>query len=130
MANAFMPTVFIADDDNLLIDFLRFRLERKGYEVRSSHDGQEALDQILSTPPDILLLDYQMPVRSAYEIIEILKQSPQCQHLPILVLASQWREKEVIDALELGITDYIVKPFSPQELLFRIDRALKQGAAS
>lgn len=124
-----MPTVFIADDDTLLIDFLRFRLERKDYLVRSSTDGQEALEQILASPPDVLLLDYQMPVRSAYEIIEVLKQAPQCQHLPILVLASQWREKEVIDALELGITDYIVKPFSPQELLFRIGRALKQGGA-
>lgn len=122
-----MARIYIADDDSLLIDLLRFRLERKGHSVVSSSDGELALQEILQNPPDILLLDYQMPVRSAHEMIEIIKQTPACKNMPILVLASQWREKEIIDALELGITDYIAKPFSPEELLFRIGRALKAG---
>lgn len=124
-----MATVYIADDDALLIDLLRFRLERKGHVVVSFHDGEVALREILRQPPDILLLDYQLPVRSAKEIVEILKQTPECSRLPILVLASQWREKEIIDALEIGVTDYISKPFSPEELLLRIERALKSRQA-
>lgn len=125
-----MANIFIADDDILLIDLLRFRLERTGHSVMSATDGELALELILKNPPDVLLLDYQMPVRNAQEIIEILKQDPACADLPILVLASQWREKEIIDALKLGITDYISKPFSPDELLFRIERALKSGRQS
>lgn len=121
-----MTTIHIADDDPLLIDLLRFRLERKSYTVRSSTDGEDALNQILASPPDLIILDYQMPVRSAYEIVEILKQDATCRDIPILVLASQWREEDVIDALQQGITDYVIKPFSPDELLFRIERALQQ----
>tara|TARA_R100001039_G_C1841160_1_gene102188 strand:- start:715 stop:1080 length:366 start_codon:yes stop_codon:yes gene_type:complete len=120
-----MPTIYIADDDPLLIDLLRFRLERKSYTVQSSTDGEEALTQMLASPPDLIVLDYQMPVRNAHEIVEILKQQPSCRDIPILVLASQWREEDVIDALQQGITDYVIKPFSPDELLFRIERALR-----
>ncbi len=119
-----MTTIYIADDDPLLIDLLRFRLERKRYTVCSSTDGEEALTQILASPPDLLILDYQMPGRNAYEIVEILKQDEACLNIPILVLASQWREEDVIDALQQGITDYVIKPFSPDELLFRVERAL------
>ena len=121
-----MTTIYIADDDPLLIDLLRFRLERKSYTVYSSTDGEEALNQILAMPPDLIILDYQMPVRNAHEIIEILKQSTTCCDIPILVLASQWSEEAVIDALQQGITDYVIKPFSPDELLFRIGRALQR----
>lgn len=121
-----MTTIYIADDDPLLIDLLTFRLERKSYSVLSSTDGEEALSQILAAPPDLILLDYQMPVRNAHEIIEVLKRDQACRNIPILVLASQWREEDVIDALEQGITDYVIKPFSPDELLFRIERALQR----
>lgn len=121
-----MATIYIADDDPLLIDLLRFRLERKSYTVHSSADGEEALSQMLASPPDLIILDYQMPVRNAHEIIEVLKQQETCRDIPILVLASQWREEDAIDALQQGITDYVTKPFSPDELLFRIERALQR----
>ncbi|HDZ09227.1 response regulator [Pseudohongiella sp.] len=121
-----MVNVYIADDDPLLIDLLRFRLERKSYLVRSTNDGEEALEQILASPPDLVILDYQMPGRNAHEIVKVLKQDAVCRDIPILVLASQWSEEDVIEALQQGITDYVIKPFSPDELLFRIERALKK----
>lgn len=120
-----MATIYIADDDQLLIDLLRFRLEGKSYTVRSSTDGEEALKQMLASPPDLIVLDYQMPVRNAHEIVESLKLHADCRDIPILVLASQWREEDIIGALQQGITDYVIKPFSPDELLFRIERALQ-----
>lgn len=120
-----MAAIFIADDDPLLIDLLRFRLERRGHVVHSSTDGDEALQQILDEVPDLIILDYQMPVRNAHEIIEALKHDERCRDLPVFVLASQWREEDVMDAFDLGITDYITKPFSPDELVFRLERALK-----
>jgi len=120
-----MADIYIAEDDPLLIDLLRFRLLRKGHTVRHNNDGEAALAAILAQPPDVLLLDYQIPARSVHEIIEVLKQNPSTTTMPILVLASQWREEEVMDALHQGITDYVVKPFAPDELLFRIERSLQ-----
>lgn len=120
-----MADIFIADDDQLLIDLLRFRLERNGHSVRSCSDGEQALEDIAAKCPDLILIDYQIPARSVQEIIDTLKSDARTSAVPLLVLASQWREDEVLDALKKGITDYIVKPFAPEELLLRIERALK-----
>lgn len=119
-----MADILIADDDQLLIDLLRFRLERKGHSVRSCSDGEQTLEDVAAKCPDLILIDYQIPARSIQEIIETLKSNEQTRNVPVLVLASQWREEDVLDALKKGITDYIVKPFAPEELLLRIERAL------
>lgn len=120
-----MASIFIADDDQLVIDLISFRLRRRGHEIDSATDGEQALESILRNPPDLLILDYLMPVMNGPDIIAALKHEPATAHLPILILAAQWRERDVMEALDLGVTDYMTKPFSPEELTFRVERALK-----
>lgn len=120
-----MADIFIADDDTLVIDLITFRLKRRGHTVRGCTDGEKALEEILEQPPDLIIMDYQLPVMNAPEVIHELKHRETTMNIPILILAAQWREKDVIEALGAGITDYMTKPFSPDELIFRINRALK-----
>lgn len=122
-----MARLFIADDDQLVLDLLSFRLERLGYAVQTATDGEVALESILQSPPDLIILDYIMPVLSGKEIISAIKKDPNTAHIPVLILTGQWREKDVMEALDLGVADYMTKPFSPEELIFRVKRALSQS---
>lgn len=120
-----MANIFIADDDQLVIDLISFRLQRRGHTVSGATDGELALEAILHRPPDLIILDYVMPVLNGPDIIAALKAEPATANIPVLILAAQWRERDVMDALDLGVTDYMTKPFSPEELIFRVERALK-----
>ncbi len=120
-----MANIFIADDDQLVIDLISFRLHRRGHTVSGATDGELALEAILRQPPDLIILDYVMPVLNGPDIIAALKAEPATANIPVLILAAQWRERDVIEALDLGVTDYMTKPFSPEELIFRVERALK-----
>ncbi len=120
-----MANIFIADDDQLVIDLISFRLQRRGHTVSGATDGEMALEAILHQPPDLIILDYVMPVLNGPDIIAALKADPATANIPVLILAAQWRERDVMDALDLGVTDYMTKPFSPEELIFRVERALK-----
>lgn len=120
-----MANIFIADDDQLVIDLISFRLQRRGHHVSGATDGELALEAIFHHPPDLIILDYVMPVLNGPDIIAALKAEPATSNIPVLILAAQWRERDVMDALDLGVTDYMTKPFSPEELIFRVERALK-----
>ncbi len=120
-----MANIFIADDDQLVIDLISFRLQRRGHTVSGATDGELALEAILHQPPDLIILDYVMPVLNGPDIIAALKAAPATANIPVLILAAQWRERDVMEALDLGVTDYMTKPFSPEELIFRVERALK-----
>ncbi|MDO8272731.1 MAG: response regulator [Gammaproteobacteria bacterium] len=120
-----MANIFIADDDQLVIDLISFRLQRRGHTVSGATDGELALEAILHQPPDLIILDYVMPVLNGPDIIAALKAESATANIPVLILAAQWRERDVMEALDLGVTDYMTKPFSPEELIFRVERALK-----
>ena len=120
-----MANIFIADDDQLVIDLISFRLQRRGHNVSGAIDGELALEAILRQPPDLIILDYVMPVLNGPDIIAALQAEPSTANIPVLILAAQWRERDVMEALDLGVTDYMTKPFSPEELIFRVERALK-----
>lgn len=120
-----MANIFIVDDDQLVIDLISFRLQRRGHTVSGATDGELALEAILHQPPDLIILDYVMPVLNGPDIIAALKAEPATANIPVLILAAQWRERDVMEALDLGVTDYMTKPFSPEELIFRVERALK-----
>ena len=119
-----MTKLFVADDDQLVLDLISFRLKRLGYEVHAASDGEQALESILALKPQLIILDYVMPVISGREIVSTLKSNCETSDIPILILTAQWREKDVMEALDLGVSDYMTKPFSPEELIFRVKRAL------
>lgn len=122
-----MPRIVIADDDPLVVELLSFKLMQRGYEVSSLTDGESILDNLLGSPPDLIILDYQLSSTSTGEIIATLRANPATTGVPIIILSSAWREQDVLEALESGINDFMTKPFSPNELLLRVDLALRNA---
>ncbi len=119
-----MASIFIADDDPMVIELIEFKLRRLGHKINSAQDGESALTLIKQSPPQLIILDYMLPILSAGEMIQELRKHENTQDIPIIILTAAWREKDVMDALDQGIADIMTKPFSPAELLMRIARIL------
>lgn len=123
-----MANIFIADDDPLVIDLLTFKLKRAGHEVTHSDDGERALLQLSGDHVDLIILDVLMPGVDGIEFIRQLKANLITRSIPIIVLAGQWQEQDMLEAFQTGAEDYITRPFSPAELLARIEKALARKA--
>ena len=120
MAN---ETILLADDDVMIVDALRYQLEKEGYAVTAAYDGEEALHLARASEPDLILLDVMMPKKHGWEVCrEIRRESA----VPILMLTARGEEMDRVLGLELGADDYIVKPFSFRELLARIHANLRR----
>ena len=117
------PLILIADDDPVVHESLGLYLESEGYEHQSAYDGQQALEMIESLHPDMMVLDLMMPKVSG---IDVCRQVRQGSTLPIIMLTAKGEEIDRILGLELGADDYIVKPFSPREVLARIKAVLRR----
>jgi two-component system response regulator MprA len=120
-------TVLLADDDARLRQFLELELSEEGYAVRSCGDGIGALTQIRQEPPDLLVLDWMLPDLSGVEVCQRLRSTG--VHLPVLMLTGRDAVKDRVEALDAGADDYLVKPFSIEELLARL-RALARRSNS
>ena len=117
------PLILIADDDPVVHDSLGLYLGSEGYEHQSAYDGQQALEMCESLHPDMMVLDLMMPKVSG---IDVCRQIRQNSSLPIIMLTAKGEEIDRILGLELGADDYIVKPFSPREVLARIKAVLRR----
>ena len=113
--------ILIAEDDDLMLKTLEFRLKRDGHEVIITRDGREALEKIDSHLPDLIITDIMMPYCSGLEIINAVKQK-RAKKIPIIILSGMGQEEVVLEAFQLGADDYITKPFSPNELSVRVKR--------
>lgn len=122
-----MARILLADDDPLVVDLITFKLKKRGHQVESIADGELILDSLKTHPPDLLILDYQLPAVSTGEILAFIKNNPATAQLPIIVLSSAWREQDVLETLQAGINDFMTKPFSPDELILRINLALSKA---
>src|SRR5512137_3018251 len=101
-------TILLADDDEMIVGVLRYRLEAEGYTVIVARDGEEALQLALSTNPDLVLLDVMMPQMQGWEVCRELRRT---SAVPILMLTARGEEMDRVLGLELGADDYVVKPF-------------------
>lgn len=119
--------VLVADDDELLIGVLSHKLSSKGFDVRSVRTGSEALDINAAEKPDLIVLDAMMPVMDGFAVLQRLKNDPESRETPVVMLSALRGEKNIVDALEAGAEDYLVKPFSPDELVSRLNRILKKA---
>ncbi|MCW6533707.1 response regulator [Sphingomonas lycopersici] len=120
-----MPRILVADDDDLLGELLRFKLESVGYEVTVVGDGEAALGEAQSGDYDLVVLDAMMPVLSGPEVLRVLRGAPRTDALPIVMLTSRKAQTEVAAALRSGANDYLTKPFIPDELVARVRAILK-----
>ncbi len=127
MGEASRGRVLLVDDGPVVADVLGRYLTFEGYEVASAKDGGEALALFRSWQPDLLVLDLMLPVIDGMEVCRILRKESQ---VPIIMLTARGEETDRIVGLELGADDYVVKPFSPRELVARIKAVLRRAVTS
>ncbi|NLD59428.1 MAG: response regulator transcription factor [Clostridiales bacterium] len=117
------PLILICDDDPVVHESLGLYLGSEGYEHQSAYDGQQALEMVESLHPDMVVLDLMMPRMSGIDVCRTIRQT---SSIPIIMLTAKGEEIDRILGLELGADDYIVKPFSPREVLARIKAVLRR----
>ena len=120
-------SVLLADDDVRLRQFLELELREEGYAVRSCGDGIGALTQIRQDPPDLLVLDWMLPDLSGVEVCQRLRSTG--VQMQVLMLTGRDAVKDRVEALDAGADDYLVKPFSIEELLARLRALARRGSA-
>jgi DNA-binding response OmpR family regulator len=123
------PSVLVAEDDEQIAYLLQFLLEREGYRVLLARDGQEALrfiDEI--QPPQLAIFDIMMPYADGFEVLAHLRDKPDWRTVPVIMLTARSQEKDIVRALDAGASDYVVKPFLPEELKARIRRLVPQNS--
>lgn len=118
-------TVLVVEDEENLVEALKYNLEREGYSVATSGDGQEGLDLALAIKPDLIILDVMLPHLDGFEVCRALRRETDA---PVLMLTARGEEIDRVVGLELGADDYITKPFSMRELLVRVRNMLRRAA--
>lgn len=121
------PVVLIADDDPDIQALVAFRLERAGCEVVRASDGEAALELALARTPDLAVVDWSMPKLDGLELTRRLRANAATADMPVLLLTARAQENDVATGLEAGVTAYMKKPFSGQELSERVETLLKTG---
>ncbi len=122
--------VLVAEDDDITAKIIRHRLEKEGFRVARFSDGQEAYDGAMSETPSLVLLDVKMPAMDGFEVLERLRKTPAYARIPIVMLTSMGSEADIVRGFDLGADDYILKPFSPVELIARLRRLMARGEAA
>jgi two-component system cell cycle response regulator len=118
-------TVLIADDSDLIRAVARDSLEDQGYRVTEAGDGRTALEACRQEPPDVVLLDIEMPGLDGYQVLAELKSNSELKHIPVVFLTSRGSTEEVVAGLRGGAHDYLKKPFEHAELLARVGSAMQ-----
>jgi DNA-binding response OmpR family regulator len=115
--------VLVADDEPSIVTALEFLLRREGYEVQVARNGEEALRLVEHAPPDLVLLDVMMPLKSGHEVCQRIRSRPEWRGVKIVMLTAKGGDAEVSRGIDFGADLYVTKPFSTRELMDRI-RAL------
>jgi len=121
-----MKKILLVDDEEDILEFLKYNLERENFEVLVSTNGEDALKQ-LSQSPDLIVLDIMMPGMDGFELYELIKKNKESQEIPIIFLTAKSGETDEIKGLDLGASDYIQKPISPKKLIARIKSNLRKS---
>ena len=116
--------ILVAEDDDLLAELMVFKLQEAGYVVEQTGDGETALQTVHANPPHAVLLDVMLPGMDGFEVLRTLKADPATADIPVLILSGRSLEQDVVSGLDLGASDYLVKPFMVKELLTRLHRLL------
>jgi two-component system, OmpR family, alkaline phosphatase synthesis response regulator PhoP len=123
-------SIIIVEDDEDIADSIRYNLEREGFRVRIAVTGEDAVNLILSGPPNLILLDLNLPGMSGFEICRRLRAESPTAKIPIVMLTARADETDKVLGLNMGADDYVTKPFSMRELVARINAALRRSEAA
>jgi len=119
--------VLIVDDEPNILTALEFLFRRSGYDVRLASNGVEALEQVETYRPDVVLLDIMMPVKNGYEVCQNVRERPHLAGMKIVMLSAKGSEAEINKGMSLGADRYVTKPFSSKDLLATIDQLFDAG---
>lgn len=120
------PYVLVVEDEPALLTLLRYNLEHEGFEVGEAVDGEDALLMIEERIPDLVLLDWMLPTLSGMEVCRQIRRNTEAGNLPVIMLTARGEESDRVRGLDCGADDYVVKPFSPNELMARIRAVLRR----
>lgn len=121
-----MARILVADDDDLLCELVRFKLEAIGHEVDIVEDGEAAWNILSAKGSDLLILDSMMPVMSGPELLQKIRRDVRLNDMPVIMLTARKSQDDVTYALRQGASDYLTKPFMPDELVLRVSSLLSR----
>jgi DNA-binding response OmpR family regulator len=119
--------ILVVEDEADVLDLLLINLRAAGFTVVTVEDGAQVVAKVRSEAPSLIILDLMLPKMSGLEICKVLKSDAATRHIPVIMLTAKAEEVDKIVGLELGADDYVTKPFSPRELILRINRSLRRG---
>lgn len=119
--------LLIVEDDTDILQLLKYNLETAGFEVTTAKDGYTALSLARQHHPDLIVLDLMIPDLDGFEVCKDLKRHSETASIPVIMLTARGEEIDRIVGLELGADDYVVKPFSPRELILRVRAVLRRS---
>lgn len=121
------PYILIAEDERGQAEILKYNLEEEGFRVGVAPDGQQALDMIEDAVPDLLILDWMLPEKSGIKIMKKLRSGTDTKSLPVIMLTARGEEDDRLRGFEVGVDDYVVKPYLPSELIARVHAVLRRS---
>ncbi|MEY2854496.1 MAG: hypothetical protein RL030_1628 [Pseudomonadota bacterium] len=124
-----MRQILIVEDEKPIREMIAFALKRSGFEVREAEDSRSARLQLADRRPDLLLVDWMLPDMSGLELTRLIKRESATRDLPVILLTARAAEGDKVAGLDGGADDYVTKPFSPRELLSRINAVLRRSGA-
>ena len=124
------PLILIVEDEAAIVTLLSYNLEREGFQVLEARDGEEGLLLATERRPDLILLDWMLPLLSGIEVCRRLRRTPQTRSIPIIMLTARGEEGDRVRGLNAGADDYVTKPFSPSELLARVRAVMRRARPS
>lgn len=122
-----MQKILIIEDERDIADLVGFNLERAGYEVLKAHDGITGSDMAIQRRPDLVILDLMLPGKDGYRVFKDLRRDTRSSGIPVIMLTARAQTEDRIQGLEAGADDYLTKPFSPKELMLRVQAVLKRS---
>ncbi|MFK7835810.1 MAG: phosphate regulon transcriptional regulator PhoB [Sulfitobacter sp.] len=121
------PHVLLVEDEPAQREVLAYNLEAEGYAVSRAADGEEAMQQVADINPDLVILDWMMPLMSGIEVCRQLKRREDTRHIPVIMLSARSEEVDTVRGLETGADDYVIKPYSLRELMARVRTQLRRS---
>ncbi len=118
--------ILVVDDEEDILELVRYNLAREGYRVVCAATGEQALNKAGFEPFDLIVLDLMLPGIDGLEVAKRLKSKPKTKHIPIVMLTAKGEEADIVTGLELGADDYVTKPFSPRILIARVKAVLRR----
>lgn len=124
------PLVVVCDDNEMIVELIAHKLERAGCQVARLFDGESALEFATNKNPAAIVLDIMMPGFDGFEVVRHLKQSQKTKNIPLIIVSSRKLENDIIQGISLGVDEYLVKPFMPEELIVRLKRLLAKSGVN